>query len=222
MLKALILREFKTEWRNRNVLSGLLLYTFSTILLVYFLLNYGDTNDNVLSGLSRTILFWVILLFSTVNAISGSFFREPEGLFLYHYYTLKPEMYLVAKYIVNALLSFTLAIFSIVIFELLIPGHVAHVSLFLVVLIMGNLSFASIFTLMSSLASRAGAQSGVVPIIGFPIVVPVLIYISRLTVMALQPTFAWDMFIRDLGVLLSFNLILPILGIILFPYIWRE
>jgi heme exporter protein B len=221
-LTALITREIKTEWRNRNVIAGLLLYSFSSILLVYFLLYYSSTSGEPLPALARTMIFWLILLFSAVNAVSGSFFREQDGHFMYHYYTLSPEKYLISKFIVNAFIGGLLTIFSVLIFELLIPGSIFRPELYLAVLLLGTLAFSSLFTVMSSLAARAGTNTGMVTIIGFPVVIPLLIYIARLTIAALEKTQSEHLIGRDLLILLAFNLILPILGLVLFPYIWRE
>lgn len=221
-IAALITRELKTEWRNRNVLAGLLLYSFSSILLIYFLIYYSSSSVEALPVLARTMIFWLILLFSSVNAVSGSFFREQDGHFLYHYYTLSPEKYLIVKFLVNALLGLLLTVFSVLIFELLIPGTVFRPYLYLAVLLLGNLAFSSLFTVMSSLAVRAGTNSGMVTIIGFPVVIPLLIYIARLTIACLGETQSQPMIMRDLLILLAFNVLLPVLGIVLFPYIWRE
>ncbi|MEO0876522.1 MAG: ABC transporter permease, partial [Bacteroidota bacterium] len=67
----LLWRDWVLEWRTRYALSGILLYVFATIVLVYSALL--DIQPQVWNA-----LFWIIILFAAVSAIVKSFVQESQ------------------------------------------------------------------------------------------------------------------------------------------------
>ncbi|HEY1008411.1 MAG TPA: ABC transporter permease, partial [Sphingobacteriaceae bacterium] len=79
-IKFLIGKEMVLEWRSKYAINGILLYVVSTIFVCY--LSFRKTDP-----VTWNALFWIIMLFASVNAISKSFVQENRGRQLY-YYTL--------------------------------------------------------------------------------------------------------------------------------------
>src|SRR5580658_4899082 len=93
---AILIKDLIAEFRNRYVLGGILLYVFSSVLVIYFALQYSGSVQEVNPAIWG-IFFWLIILFSSVNAIANSFFREPEGRYYYYYWLLNPQALIAAK-----------------------------------------------------------------------------------------------------------------------------
>src|SRR5688572_5280116 len=97
-VKHLFVKEFFLELRQKYAINGILLYVVSTIFISYLsfkrILNPGVWNA----------LFWIILLFASVNAASKSFIQESKGRLLYLYTVASPQAVILSKMIYNAFL----------------------------------------------------------------------------------------------------------------------
>ena len=76
----LIRREAVQEWRQRAALNGLLLYVGGATYICY--LSVGARAGTVPVP-TWNALFWLILLFSALNAAQKSFGQETPGRLLY-------------------------------------------------------------------------------------------------------------------------------------------
>jgi heme exporter protein B len=82
-------------------------------------------------------------------------------------------------------------------------------------------SFAPIFTILSSIASKAGNSNLLMPVLSFPIIIPmllVLIKASKKAMDGLDVSVIWP----DLFVLLAIDIIVIALAYILFPFLWKD
>jgi heme exporter protein B len=92
---------------------------------------------------------------------------------------------------------------------------------FLLVVVTGGASLAMLFTMLAAIANKAGGNSALIAILGFPLVVPQLILLADLSkplFMTMLVTGWWQFFF----VLLFLDFLIMILSIILFPYLWKE
>ena len=95
---ALIRKELLLEWKQKYALGGLMLYSLSMVFVVAL-------------GLQRSlplqawnVIFWLILLFVSVNAVAKSFMGERGGQLLYLYNLASARAIIVSKIIYNCLL----------------------------------------------------------------------------------------------------------------------
>ncbi|MBP7512192.1 MAG: ABC transporter permease, partial [Bacteroidia bacterium] len=94
-LKSLIKKEIILEWRQRYALNGILLQVLSSVFVVYLAIK--TLNNNTWNG-----VFWVLMLFISINAIAKSFIGEGKGKNLYYHMLVQPQQLLLAKFIYNA------------------------------------------------------------------------------------------------------------------------
>lgn len=220
-VKSILIKDILIEFRNRYVLGGILLYVFSSVLLIYFALQYSDS----LKGIEPTIwsiIFWLIILFSSVNAVANSFFREPEGRFYYYYWMVNPQSIIIAKLIYNFLFTSLLTVLTFGLFAIMISNPITNYSLFFITILLGGTGYSFLFTTMSAIASRAGNNATLMAVLGFPLIIPLLIFLTKLTSAAIVSSEFTDATVQNLLMLLAFNILQPTLAIILFPYIWRD
>src|SRR5690606_35557693 len=102
-VKFLIRKEIMLEWRSKYVLNGILLYVVSTVYVFY--LAFRD----ITSPPTWYALFWIIMLFASVNAITKSFVQESKGRQLYYYTLNSPQAIIISKIIYNILLMLLLS-----------------------------------------------------------------------------------------------------------------
>lgn len=220
-VKALLVKDLIIEFRNKYVLGGIGLYVMSSVLLIYFALQYNNSLKE-LEPVVWSIFFWLIILFSCVNAIANSFFREPEGRFYYYYYTLNPYAVIIAKLVYNFIFTLLITLLTYAIFSLMVSNPVSNHTVFLVTVVLGGTGYSFLFTVMSAIASRAGNNATLLAVLGFPLIIPLLIFLTKLSAAAIGGEGFTGEVIKNLTLLGSFNVILLGLGLILFPFIWRD
>ena len=214
-IKYLVEKEIKLELKQKYVLNGILLYLISTIFVTYLAF------DRVIDVETWNSLFWIILLFVAVNGISKSFVQESPARHLYYYTIASPQSILLAKVLYNLLLMSILSVLSFGFFLLLMGNMVMNMLLYLSALLLGSFGLASILTMMAAIASRASNNFSLMAILSFPIVLPLLttlMKISHLSLAAAQWSGNWGLII----ILLTINITVIILAYLLFPYLWRD
>ncbi len=210
----LIEKDLLLEWRQKYSIYGLLLYLCSAIFTINVLQEKPEPEV-------WNTLFWIILLFVSVNAVAKSFLQEHKNRNIYYFTVHHPKEIIISKLIYNVILMVVMSLISFLLFAVLLGNPVINFSKFMMMVMLGGLSLSLLFTLLSAIASKAGGNSALIAILGFPLVVPQLILLADLS----KPLFMtmlvigwWKFFI----VLLALDLMVILLSIILFPYLWKE
>ena len=214
-IKYLIEKEIKLELKQKYVLNGILLYLVSTIFVTYLAF------ERVIDAETWNSLFWIILLFVAVNGISKSFVQESPARHLYYYTIASPQAVLLSKVIYNLLLMAILSSLSFILFLVLMGNLVVNIPLFLTALILGSFGLSSILTMMAAIASRASNNFSLMAILSFPIVLPLLTSLMKVSHTALV-TLDWSGSGSFIVILSTINVTVIILAYLLFPYLWRD
>jgi len=214
-IKHLIGKEIRLELKQKYVLNGILLYLISTIFVTYLAF------ERIVDTDTWNSLFWIILLFVSVNGISKSFIQESPARHLYYYTIASPQAVLLSKIIYNLLLMTILSVLSFVFFLLLMGNMVVNISLFLICLILGSMGLASILTMVAAIASRASNNFSLMAILSFPIVLPLLGTLMKVSKSALSFS-QWSGNYGFIIILITINVAVIILAYLLFPYLWRD
>lgn len=210
----LLKKELLLEWRQKYAIGGILLYVISTVFIVY--ISTGEIRPPVWN-----ILFWIIVLFASVNAIVKSFVQENSQRQLYYYQLAHPIAIILSKMLYNIGLLFLLTILSYLAMTLVYESPIKRVGLFWLTIFLGSVGFSITFTFVSAIASKADNSSTLMAILTFPIVIPILGTLMMLSANALgliQDT----AYLKDIYTLIAIDGILLGLAIILFPFLWRD
>lgn len=214
-IRNLILKEISLEWKTKYAFNGLLLYVVSTIFVCFL------SFKQVIDPPTWNALFWIIMLFASVNAVAKSFMTESRGRLLYMYTLASAEAVIISKTVYNVLLLLLLSIINLLFYSIFLGNLVDDMGMFIVGMLLGCMGFASIMTLISAIASKAGGNSTLMAILSFPILIPLLITIIRFTKNAMDGL-GWGVNYKFLVILLALNLLTMTLSYLLFPYLWRE
>jgi heme exporter protein B len=166
-------------------------------------------------------LYWLIILFVAVNAVAKSFLQESRHRNLYYYTLHHPRDIILSKLIYNVVLMMGMSLVAWFLFLVLLGDPAMQPGRFLLLVFSGGFSMALLFTLLAAIAGRAGGNSALIAILGFPLVVPQLILLSDLSRPLFTPmavTNWWTFF----GVLLLLDALIVALSLLLFPYLWKD
>jgi heme exporter protein B len=213
-ITALFLKELKLEWRQRYSFSGILLYLAATVFLIYI-------SVIEMQPVMWVTFFWIIMLFTAVSAVAKSFIQESRNRFLYYYSIASARAVILSKLLYNSFMMIIIGALGIMIYSLMNQSPVVQQGYFLIVVILGCISFALSFTMMSAIAAKASQNAALMAILSLPFILPILLLLIKLSQYALLNHIA-HFPLQDLLLLLSLNIIMIALAIVLFPYLWRD
>lgn len=214
-IKYLVLKDIRLEFKQRYAINGILLYVVSTIFVSY--LSFAK----IIEPATWNSLFWIIMLFAAVNAVSKSFVQESAARQLYYYTVASPQAIILSKMIYNFILMGVLSLLCLVVFTALMGQFVTNYPLFVSALLLGSFGFASALTMISAIASRTNNNFALMAILSFPVVMPLLLILMKVSASALEVgTLAGNM--KHLGALALLNAIVIAMSYVLFPYLWRD
>ncbi len=213
-IKYLILKEFKLELRNKYALGGILLYVVSTVFVSYL------SFKKIIVPATWNALFWIILLFASINGVAKSFIGETRGRLLYMYTLASPQAVIISKIIYNSILLLVISGLCLLVYSLFVGSLIQDIPLFLIVLTLGSFGFASLLTMVSAIASKSNNNFTLMAILSFPILMPLLIVLIKLSKNAIDGLENWDL--NYLMVLMFINVIIIALSYLLFRYLWRD
>lgn len=200
--------------RQQYTLYGILLYVASTIFVVYTTL--GQPEEMVWNA-----LFWVVQIFACVNAMAKSFLQESRGKMLYFYSITSARDFVVAKLLFNILLMLVLSLLSLFIFSILLGNPLHSVWQFIGVACLGGAGLSLVFTFLAAIAARAQQQAALMAVMGFPVIIPQLLLLSRISKVAFSSALypgLWKM----IFLLAGLDILIFILALILFPFLWKD
>jgi len=213
-VKHLIKKELLLEWRSKYTLNGVLLYVVSTVFVCF--LSFVSADKITLNA-----LFWIIMLFASINAVSKSFLQESKGRQLYIYTIASPTALIISKTIYNVLLMLLLTVIALGFYMLVFNYMPEDLPMYFLATVLGSLSFSTIFTMVSAIASKAGNGGMLMAILSFPIIIPVLVVLIKLTKNAIDGLDR-SVSLDEVGILLAINVLVMAVSLLLFPYLWRD
>jgi heme exporter protein B len=213
-VKWLIYKDATLEWRSKFAINGILLYVVSTIFVCY-------QAFRSLEPTTWNVLFWIILLFASINAMSRSFVQEPENRQLYYYTLVRPQAVILSKILYNVMLMIGLSVIAYLFYNLIFQNPLADPMLYFTAIVLGSISFATVFTMISGISAKAGNNATLMAVLSFPVIIPLLIVLTTLSNQAMNGA-ARSESIPELVVLLAINIITVAISLLLFPYLWRD
>jgi len=203
------------ELRQQHTFFGVLLYVASTIFVLY--LAMGQPESTVYNG-----LFWMIQLFVCINAVAKSFMQESKGRMLYFYSITSPVHFIIAKLIYSTIVMLLMVLVSLILFWFLLGNPIMNPLQFVGIACLGGISLSLVFTLMSAIAAKAQQNAAIMAILGFPLIIPQLLLLIRLSKSAFGEVFREGALLQIILLLIGLDVLAVVLAIVLFPFLWKE
>lgn len=165
-------------------------------------------------------LFWVLQLFICINAVAKSFLQESRGRMLYFYSVAGPRDFVLAKLLFNSLLMLLMSLLSVLLFTLFLGNPVQKTWQFIGLVLLGGWSLSLVFTFLAAIAARAQQNAAIMAILGFPIILPQLLILMRLS----NDIFSFSSVIplTTVMLLVALDILVIMLSVILFPFLWKD
>ncbi len=211
-------KEFLLEWRQRYALNGMLLYIVGAVFVCYLSFN---ARRGQLTPIVWNTLFWIILLFTAINAIAKSFVQERAGRQLYYYTLASPQQIILSKILYNTALMLVLSFLGFGVYAFVLGNQAQDVPLYLLTLVLGAVGFAASLTLVSGIASKAENPATLMAVLSFPVILPLLLMLLKISKNALDGldrSVSWN----EIGTVLAIDAIVLTLSWLLFPFLWRS
>ena len=191
----------------------MLLYIGATIFVLFNALEEPDSK--VWNG-----LFWVIQLFICINAVAKSFLQENRGRLLYFYSISSPAAFVLAKLLFNSLLMLVMILLSLLLFTLFLGNPMQKAGSFVGLVLLGGWSLSLVFTFLAAIAAKAQQNAAIMAVLGFPIILPQLLLLMRLSNAAFAPLLTIPL--STVLLLVVMDILVVMLAVILFPFLWKD
>lgn len=210
----LIRKELLIEWRSMHTLMGTLLYIASTVFAIYMMTSQPEPQV-------WNALFWIAQMFIIVNATAKSFIQEGPSRLKYYYTLVAPWQFILSKVLYNLLYVLALTVLCLLLFVVLLGNVLVEAGLFYGIAILGTASLSVLFTFLSAISGQARQGAAMSAILGFPLAIPMILVVSKLTVAAVTEIVQegnWHL----IGVIALLLVLMIILSLILYPFLWGE
>lgn len=213
----LVAKDLRREWRTREVLTTTV--SFAVLLMVIFAFAFYKDDQTVTLVFPGTL--WVALLFTGTLAIGRTFQHEARGDCLRALALIpgsEKSLYL-AKSAVNllfmllfeaALIPLLLLVFSVEAAPIIGP--------LIATVVVGSLGFSALGTLVGAMLVRSDLREVLLPIVLYPLLVPLLIAGVLITA-ALLDGGQWTDIRPWLQAMIAMDLIYLTLGMMLFGWV---
>lgn len=217
-ISVLLSRMLLLELRNKYTISGFFLYVIITVYLFY--LSFKSISDVA----TWNALFWMILVFAASNTATRSFNSESKRRHYYQYSTVSPYAVIFSELLFNAILIVIVSLITLLFYGLFIgftPLENANMDIYFLTILLGGIGLSSILTLISGISAQTSNGLGMVAILGFPLLLPLILTLIDLSGIALRGL-GWEFAWYKMLVLIGINGITATLSFLLFPYLWRD
>ncbi|MCC7104471.1 MAG: heme exporter protein CcmB [Chloroflexi bacterium] len=211
---ALYRKDLVAEARSKEVLNASLVFALLVLVLFNFALDLqGPTRLSVAPG-----VLWVTFTFAGVLTLGRAFAREKdrgtlEGILLA---PVDPSALYVAKLLANATFMGLVEAISLPLFVALFNVELSWSAMALTT-VLGTLGFAGVGTLLAAMAANTRAREVMLPILLFPLAVPVLIAAVKASAEAMVgpggESLPW------LGLLAAFDAVFLTLSVLVFEVV---
>ena len=209
MLRAILLivrKDLTVEVRSRELAYTTLFFAVSCVLVFAFsLVQEGRAAEGVGAG-----VLWMAIMFAGNLALGRTFERERQSETLRALMLVpapRPAVYLGKLTGIVLLLAITEAVLVPLVALLFESALLSHPFWLASVVATGTVGFAAVGTLFAAMLVRAHSRDVLLPVLLYPITVPVLIAGVRATVAIAQPEFEVDVVRFWLMLLIAFDIV---------------
>ncbi|MEI9908897.1 MAG: heme exporter protein CcmB [Bacteroidota bacterium] len=206
-------KDLLLEVRQQYSFYGILLYIGATVFVLFLAID--EPESKVWNG-----LFWVIQLFICINAVAKSFLQESKGRMLYFYSIASPGDFVLSKLLFNSLLMLVMSLLSLFLFTLFLGNPIVKAGAFIGLVLLGGWSLSLVFTFLAAIAAKAQQNAAIMAVLGFPIIIPQLLLLMKLSNETFNPVLIVSA--TTILLLVALDIMIVILAVILFPFLWKD
>ncbi|VVB51402.1 CcmB protein [uncultured archaeon] len=175
-------KDLKAEFRTKQMLNSMVI--FALLVIVIFSFAFGNEATIFVSNLNKKIvdllapgMLWIAFTFAGMLGLSRSFAGEKEEGCLEGLKLCPADRSAIynGKVLSNAVLMFLMEMATLPIFVVLFSYDIKNIPGLIVVIILGTLGFIFVGTLLSALTVNTRTREILLPVILFPVLIPVIL-----------------------------------------------
>ena len=211
----IVWKDMVSEWRTKEMFSSMFVFILLLIVVFKFSFDLRTTNATLLvPG-----ILWAALTFAGTLQLGRSASLEIEdshidGLLLAP--VPRSSIYL-GKMLGNLLFMSVTEAIMLPIFSAMFNVNLFR-PLILLALLLGTVGFASVGTLLSTMAANSRAREVMLPVLLFPIVLPVVISAVKLTAGVLDAA-TWQSLVPWVRFLVAFDIVFLVVSLMTFRFV---
>ncbi len=218
VVKTIVWKDLNIEIRQKTLVSALLIFSFMVTLIFTFALELDkSTRENVAIG-----VLWVTFVFSSTLGLNQTFAYEKdrgslEGMLL------SPIDYtaiFIGKFISTYIFVVIVEIIVIPMFYILY-GIPLFSPVFLLIVLLGSFGYTLVGTLLATIAMRTRAREIMLPILLFPVSMPIVIAAVQCS-NAIISGANWGQFSSAFNIVVVYDIIFLGVAIMTFDYLIQE
>ncbi|MFC2018617.1 heme exporter protein CcmB [Chloroflexota bacterium] len=207
-----------SEIRTKEIIPPVLVFA----LLVIVIFNFAFEPGRATMALVAPGILWATFAFAGVLSLNRSFVMEKEdgcleGLMMC---PVGREVIYTGKMLGSLLFMLIIEAIALPVFALLFNLPVFSAEL-IVVTVLATVGFAAVGTLFSALAANAKAREMVLPVLFFPVVIPVIVSAVKASGLALSGE-SWSSMASWLGIIGAFDVVFIVVSFLVFAYVIEE
>lgn len=206
-------KDLLLEIRQQYSFYGILLYIGATVFVLFLAIE--EPESKVWNG-----LFWVIQLFICINAVAKSFLQESKSRMLYFYTIASPGDFILSKLLFNSILMLVMSLLSLLLFTLFLGNPIVKPGPFIGLVVLGGWSLSLVFTFLAAIAAKAQQNAAIMAVLGFPIIIPQLLLLMKLSNETFNPILIISF--NTVLLLIALDIMIIMLAVILFPFLWKD
>ena len=215
---AILWKDVLLEVRTKDIITSLLVFA----ILVMVIFNFAFRPTAAVVALVAPGVLWVAFTFAGVLGLNRTFVLEKdrgsmEGLMLA---PVGRDAIYVGKLLGSFLFMLVVEALMLPVFTGLFNVPLWHVE-FLLMLVLATLGFAAVGTVFSAIAVNTRSREIMLPILFFPIVLPVVIGAVQSSSAVLDGE-SWSAISRWLQLVIAFDVIFLVVSSLVFEYVLEE
>lgn len=213
-LVKLVRAEFQLDLKKPAVLAAALLQMATMTLLAF--LSQPNINAKVWSS-----LFWIILIFCTLQAISKNFLGVNRARWIYFNQLSTPQNILWSKMIYGWFTMTLLTLANLLLFAFFMGFPIQHPAAYFCNLTLVVAGIGSIFTLIGAIATKANQAGFLAPVLSLPVILPLILVGMQASNKTLNPVLVSSVW-NDIALVGALDGLIIVLAVILFQPLWKD
>ena len=213
-LVKLVRAEFQLDLKKPAVLAAAMLQMATMTLLAF--LSQPNINAKVWSS-----LFWIILIFCTLQAISKNFLGVNRARWIYFNQLSTPQNILWSKMIYGWFTMTLLTLANLLLFAFFMGFPIQHPAAYFCNLTLVVAGIGSIFTLIGAIATKANQAGFLAPVLSLPVILPLILVGMQASNKTLNPVLVSSVW-NDIALVGALDGLIIVLAVILFQPLWKD
>lgn len=215
---AIVWKDLTAEFRSREIISGMLVFSLLVVLIFNFAL---DLDRNAQGNIAVGIL-WVTFVFAATLGLNRTFAAEKDrssldGLLLAP--VDRSALYF-GKLLSTLSGVLIVEIFIIPVFSILYNVNLLD-PLFLIVVLLGTTGYAVVGTLLAAMAMHTRAREVMLPVILFPVTLPVVLASVRASE-GILAGHQWGQISGPINLVIAYDIIFLAIAYMTFDYLVED